>query len=99
LERGQPGSGATGASAGMLAVTAELRNSDQDERKFAKHSNSLWPDFAKKLEAASGREIRYAVKGALLLADDRTAFEQLGEQAGQPGLEGVSADRVRSMAP
>ncbi len=99
LERGQPGSGATGASAGMLAVTAELRNSSDQELAFARYSNDLWPDFAKKLETVSGRKIGYAAKGALLLADDRAALARLGEQAGQPGLELVSAERVRAIAP
>ncbi len=51
LERSQPGSGATGAAAGMIAVTAELMDAHAVEIEFARHSNALWPEFAEELEA------------------------------------------------
>ena len=100
LERAQPGGGATWASAGMLAVTSELLNSGLEERDFAQHSNSLWPDFAKEIEAASGRSISYDAGGALLLAGDAQMLDRLARQAGsRPGLEVVDAGRVREIAP
>jgi glycine oxidase len=99
LERAQPGMGATWASAGMLAMTAELRDSGGPEAEFAQHSNALWPDFAKKLEAASGQNIRYATEGALILAEDAAALARLERQAGNSGLELVSDTRARKIAP
>src|ERR1700761_3774458 len=77
LERAQPGHGATWASAGMLAVTAELLNSGPDEIKFAHYSNSLWPDFAKEIEAEGGRKIDFETTGALLLAEDVQMLDRL----------------------
>ncbi len=100
LERAQPGQGATWASAGMLAVTAELLNSGPEEVEFARYSNSLWPSFAKEIEAESGRSIGYEARGALLLAEDVQMLDRLARQAeSRPGLELVDAGRVREIAP
>lgn len=99
LERGQPGRGATWASAGMLAVTAELRNSQPDEIEFARYSNSLWPDFAKQIEELSGQNIGFAPHGALILAENAAALAGLESLVIQPGSALVEADRVREIAP
>lgn len=100
LERAQPGGGATWASAGMLAVTSEVMNSGPEERDFARYSNDLWPDFAKEIEAESGRSIGYDARGALLLAADVQMLDRLARQVGsRPGLELVDAGRVREIAP
>jgi glycine oxidase len=100
LERAQPGHGATWASAGMLAVTAELLESGPDEIIFARHSNELWPTFAKEIEAESGRSIGYEEKGALLLASDVQALNRLARQAEvRSGSELVDAGRVREIVP
>jgi glycine oxidase len=100
LERTQPGTGATWAAAGMLAVTAELLDSGADEIEFARYSKGLWPEFAIKLEAFGGRRIGFATKGALILADDVAALARLEQQARtQTGLELVDAGRVREIAP
>jgi glycine oxidase len=99
LERGQPGRGATWASAGMLAVTAELQNSPPDEIEFARYSNDLWPNFAKQIEDISGQQIGYAPHGALILAKDAAAFADLERQAVLPGSAMVGPDRVHQIAP
>jgi glycine oxidase len=100
LERAQPGQGATWASAGMLAVTSELLNSGPDEMAFARHSNELWPAFAKEIEEESGRNIGYETGGALLLAEDIQALDRLVRQAeSRPGLEAADAGRVCEIAP
>jgi glycine oxidase len=100
LERAQPGQGATWASAGMLAVTAELLNSAPDEIVFSRHSNDLWPAFAKEIEAESGRSIGYEASGTLLLADDVQMLDRLARQIGsRPDLELVDAGRLREIAP
>lgn len=100
LERGQPGTGATWASAGMLAVTAELLDSTRVEMDFACYSNELWPNFAKEIEAASGRPIGYEIRGALILAGDAAGLSRLERQAAaQPGLELVDVARAREIEP
>jgi glycine oxidase len=99
LDRGQPGQGATWASAGMLAVTAELQNSGTSEIEFANYSNDLWPDFTKQIEERSGRNIGYTPCGSLIVARDAAALADLERQIVQPGLALVGADRVREIAP
>jgi glycine oxidase len=73
LERAQAAQAATWAAAGMIAVAGEIGSTQTPEAEFARYSSSLWPDFAKELEAGSGREISYQRSGALIVA--RTAAE------------------------
>src|SRR3954469_1422766 len=96
LERGQPGAGATSASAGMIAVTAELADARAPEIEFAHYSNSLWPDFATQIEAVSGQAIGFSPSGALILAEDAAAPTRLARQQG-----GVPVDvaQARALAP
>ena len=94
LERGQPGSGATGASAGMIAVTAERLESGSEEVDFARHSNALWPDFVREIEAVSGRPTFYRPSGTLILAEGVSDLARL-ERHGPI----VSASRARDMVP
>ena len=98
LERGQPGSGATGAAAGMLAVTAELLEAGDVETAFARHSNDLWPDFAAELEASSGRGIGLSAPGALILASDATGLARLSGHSGILG-ETLDAAAVKARFP
>jgi len=99
LERAQPGSGATNASAGMIAVTAELLDAHAVEMEFARHSNTLWPEFAEAVEAASDRMIGFSRSGALILAADRAALARLAKRADEPGLEILDAGQTRVLAP
>ena len=99
LERGQPGRGATWASAGMLAVTAELQHSHSQEMEFARYSNALWPDFVKQIEELSGQNIGFAPHGALILAEDAAAMAGLERQIVQPDSALIGAEQVREIAP
>src|SRR6185312_2561607 len=96
LERAQPGSGATGASAGMIAVTAELAEAPQTEIEFARHSNALWPDFVTEIEALSGRPLGFHRDGALILAEDAVALAALARQGGGTAIDTA---RARELAP
>lgn len=89
LERSQPGMGATWASAGMIALTAELEDAAQAEVDFARQANVLWPDFAAELEALAGGGIGFSRAGALLLAQDAAELEVL--RARGPVLNGAEA--------
>ena len=99
LDRGQPGRGATWASAGMLAVTAELQDSSREEMEFAHYSNGLWPDFAKQIEVTSGRDVGFAAHGSLIVASDAPTLASLDRLAAQPGLTLLGASQVREIVP
>src|SRR4051812_35549854 len=77
LERAQPGRGATWASAGMIAATAELGNADTVEARFAMHSAALWPDFAREIEDASRVNIGFHRQGTLIVARNDAEAAQL----------------------
>lgn len=65
-----PGEGATRAAAGMLAAVSE---SDFGERELARlnvASAALWPDFAARLAAATGRDVPLLRAGSLAVAYD-----------------------------
>jgi glycine oxidase len=98
LERGEPGGGASGAAAGMLAVTAELEDAGEAERALAMRANALWPGFAAELEEASGRAVFYHRRGALLLAQDGAELEVMRARA-DGGLRIVGPDEARALVP
>ena len=90
LERGQPAMAATWASAGMIAVAGEMDGMPTPQIEFARHSSSLWPGFAKEIEAASGQAIGFHRNGALmLLRQDELAFHP----------EALSPDAARDIVP
>jgi glycine oxidase len=75
LERGQPAQAATWAAAGMIAVAGEIGASQTPEAEFARYSSSLWPNFAKEIEAASSQTVDFRKNGALIvLRQDELAF-------------------------
>ena len=98
LERFQPGTGASWAAAGMLAVTAELEDAAEPERALAMRANALWPGFAAELEEASGRAVFLATDGALLLAADAAELEVMAGRA-TGDLKLVGADEARALVP
>lgn len=67
LERAQIGSGATSASAGMIAAAAELAAGNTAESALARHANALWPEFRETLEQESKVDIGYRQDGSLLV--------------------------------
>jgi glycine oxidase len=71
FERGQAGHGATWASAGMLAAAAEAEPGEERLLEITRWSQGLWPDFARELEAASGRSVGYRDEGTLVVAPTR----------------------------
>jgi glycine oxidase len=98
LERFQPGTGASWAAAGMLAVTAELEDAAEPERALAMRSSALWPGFAAELEEASGRSVFLAADGALLLAADAAELQAMAGRA-TGDLKLVGPDEARGLVP
>lgn len=96
LDRAQPGRGATWASAGMIAAGGELGSATSPDAEFGHLSSSLWPDFAKELEAASGRGVHYRRCGALMVA--RTQSDASAMKL-WPGTEYLDAAAARALEP
>jgi glycine oxidase len=77
LERDEPGAGASGVAAGMLAPVGEATWGEEPLLELALASSRAWPGFATELAAASGREVGYLPHGAIHVALDRDEAEEL----------------------
>lgn len=81
LERAEPGRGATWASAGMIAASAEMGHEDNADAELARRSAGLWPVFAAEIEQATGVAIHYRQDGALIVARDADEASALKARA------------------
>ena len=77
LERDEPGSGASGVAAGMLAPVTEADFGDERLLRANLESRALWPAFAAELEELTGLAVGYRESGALVVAADRDDAEEL----------------------
>jgi glycine oxidase len=85
LERAQVGNGATSASAGMIAATAELGEAETPEAAFARRASTMWPAFAQELQQQSGVDIAFHRNGSLLVTmkGEATGAHSAAERHGQ----------------
>lgn len=97
LERAQVGNGATTASAGMIAATAELGRAHTPEAAFAERANQLWPTFAQELQSQSGIDIGYRKSGALLVR--MKGMPDDGHQALSGAAQALGAAEARALEP
>ncbi len=77
LERGEPGAGATGVAAGMLAPVGELSFGEPELLEMTLASARLYPEFVAELESETGMRTGYEQLGALHIALDRDEAAQL----------------------
>ena len=77
LEAGEPGEGATGVAAGMLAPVTEADFGEEALLELNLASARLYPGFVSELEAESGLATGYRRSGALNVAVDRDQAEEL----------------------
>jgi glycine oxidase len=104
FDRATAGSGASHAAAGMLAVCGEAEPGEQDLVTLGRLSQSLWPEFAAELEAASDLSVDLRREGTLIVAV--TAAEQariahhlaFQKSLGLP-VEWISAGEARRREP
>jgi len=96
FERAQPGRGATLASAGMLAPTAENGDRTSPEAVFGRASAQLWPSFAAEVQDVSKHNIAYRPEGALLVA---TSDEEMQHLSARSDAERLSPAQARAMEP
>jgi glycine oxidase len=78
LEReSQPGAGASGVAAGMLAPVTEAEFGEEALLRLNLAGAALWPAFAAELGERSGIDTGYSASGALVAAADRDDAEEL----------------------
>jgi glycine oxidase len=77
FERDRAGRGTSWQAAGMLAPDAEIGFEELELYKLNRESLRRWPDFAARIEAASGMDVDYRDEGTLIVADDRDSAEAL----------------------
>jgi glycine oxidase len=95
----EPGSGASGVAAGMLAPVTEARMGEEALLRLNLASWSRWPGFAAEVEAASGSSVGYRADGTLVAAldaGDRAALDDLAARHQAMGLD-VTALRGREV--
>jgi glycine oxidase len=78
LERAsEPGAGASGVAAGMLAPVTEAEFGEEALLSLNLAGAKLWPAFAAELAERSGLDTGYRASGALVVAADRDDAEEL----------------------
>ena len=77
FERDKAGRGTSWQAAGMLAPDAEIEFEELELYDLNRESLRRWPDFARRVEAASGMDVDYRDEGTLVVADDRDSAEAL----------------------
>lgn len=77
LEREQPGAGASGLAAGMLAPVTEASFGEEALLALNLDGRAQWPAFAAELEEATALPTGYVDSGALVVAADRDDAEEL----------------------
>ena len=78
LERDEPGSGASGVAAGMLAPVGEATWGEEDLLEAALTSHAMWQDFAAELSDLGGASLLRS--GALHVALDADEAAELGRR-------------------
>jgi glycine oxidase len=99
-----PGGGASGVAAGMLAPITEARMGEEALLRLNLASWSRWPAFAAEVEGAAGAGIGYRADGTLVAAldaDDRLVLDELAARHRAMGLEvtPLRGREVRSLEP
>ncbi|MFE0426862.1 FAD-dependent oxidoreductase, partial [Streptomyces sp. NPDC058953] len=99
-----PGGGAAGVAAGMLAAVTELHYGEQTLLALNLESARRYPAFVAELEEASGRSVGYRACGTLAVAldaDDRAHLRELHALQLRSGLaaEWLSGRECRRLEP
>jgi glycine oxidase len=76
VDRGEPGSEASGAAAGMIAPQGEMLEPDSFF-EMCMASRDLYPDFVTEVEGLSGESVHYRRDGTLLVAIDQHECDEL----------------------
>ena len=101
---GEPGAGASGVAAGMLAPVTEADFGEEGPLRVNLAGRERWPAFAAELEEVSGLPTGYRETGALVVAadrDDAEALHRLHDFQRSLGLaaEWLPPSRCRALEP
>jgi len=77
IERDEPGAGASGVAAGMLAPVTEAGFGEEELLRLNLDARAQWPAFAAELEELTALPTGYRDSGALVVAADRDDAEEL----------------------
>jgi glycine oxidase len=91
-----PASGASFAAAGMLAPVSETVSGEDEVLQFGLRSLSLWPQFAARLEQASGAEVGLRPEGTLIVAGDADDARELRHFTTRLAAQGLSTQVLTS---
>ncbi len=92
FERGTAGRGTSWQAAGMLAPDAEIGFEELELYRLNRESLRRWPDFASRVEGASGIDVDYRDEGTLIVADDRDSAEALRRLYGFQQEQGLDVE-------
>src|SRR5215218_11384361 len=100
----EPGAGASGVAAGMLAPVTEADFGEEGPLRVNLAGRERWPAFAAELEEVTGLPTGYRDSGALVLAadrDDAEALRRLHDFQRSLGLsaEWLTPSRCRDLEP
>jgi glycine oxidase len=99
-----PGHGASWVAAGMLAPVTETTFGEETLVRLLVAGAQAWPDFADRLQRASGREVGFRACGTLAVAldaSDRAVIDRLLAYQHELGLAAtrLSASECRALVP
>jgi glycine oxidase len=77
VDRDEPGSGASGVAAGMLAPVTEASFGEERLLQLNLEARAQWPAFAAELEELTALSTGYRDSGALVVAADRDDADEL----------------------
>src|SRR3954468_18848571 len=77
VDREEPGSGASGVAAGMLAPVTEAVFGEEAVLRLNLEAARRWPAYAARLAESSGIDLSYSESGALMVAADGDDLEEL----------------------
>jgi glycine oxidase len=92
----EPGRGATGVAAGMLAPVTEVHYGEEALLALNLDSARRYPAFVAELEAVSGTDTGYRASGTVAVARDADDLAALEELVGYQRSLGLGVERLRS---
>ncbi len=104
FDKGDVGSGASRAAAGMLAPTSEVKFGEGALLRLQRESLERFAAFAGELEELTGRDVDYRDHGSLAVAlepDDTAALDRVWRYQRALGLDAqrLGADEARALEP
>jgi glycine oxidase len=89
-----PGRGATWAAGGMLSPAAEVAPGEGDLLEDLRMAASMWPGFARRLEAESALGVDYLATGSLLVGLTRSDARDVARSARQIADAGIEIEEL-----